>query len=70
MVRRDKYEEQTLVSYFVPMKGDDQSELISSTEDEDEEETPYNFKYRKLVKKIKEYLKTKLPSYSVPSGKF
>ncbi|PKY43091.1 large subunit of L-aminoadipate-semialdehyde dehydrogenase [Rhizophagus irregularis] len=67
LVRRDKYEEQTLVSYFVPMKGDDQSELISSTEDEDEEETPYNFKYRRLVKKIKEYLKTKLPSYSVPS---
>lgn len=53
------------------MKGDDLAELVSSTEDEEEEETPYNYyKYRRLVKRIKEYLKTKLPSYSVPSGKF
>ncbi|GBB90665.1 hypothetical protein RclHR1_01770013 [Rhizophagus clarus] len=67
LVRRDKYEEQTLVSYFVPMKGDDLSGFLSSTEDEDDEEIPYHYKYRRLIKSIKEYLKDKLPTYSVPS---
>jgi L-aminoadipate-semialdehyde dehydrogenase len=52
------------------LKGDDLSELLSSTEDEEDEETPYDYKYRRLIKSIKDYLKTKLPNYSVPTGKF
>ena|SRR6266542_3794106 len=70
LVRRDKYEEQTLVSYFVPMEGNELSDLVSSA-DEDEETgiTAGQRKYRRLIKNIREYLRIKLPSYSVPSGK-
>lgn len=49
LVRRDKYEEQTLVSYFVPL------------------EAPKDM--AELLKVIREYLRLKLPSYAVPSGK-
>ncbi|RKP08944.1 hypothetical protein THASP1DRAFT_34517 [Thamnocephalis sphaerospora] len=55
LVRRDKNEEQTLVAYFVP------------TEDAAAETTPGRRNYRRLIRDIREYLKTKLPSYSVPS---
>src|ERR1044072_7835178 len=67
LVRRDKYEEQTLVSYFVPMKENELSDLLSSAdEDEETEITASKHRYRKLIKQIREYLKMKLPSYSVP----
>ncbi|RIA92753.1 hypothetical protein C1645_764189 [Glomus cerebriforme] len=66
LVRRDKNEEQTLVSYFVPMKGDELSEYLSSGDDDDDDPENKN-KYSRLIKQIKEYLKTKLPPYSVPS---
>ena len=52
------------------MKGDGLSEFLSSADEDEDEEVPYNYKYRRLIKKIREYLKTKLPNYSVPNGKF
>ncbi|CAI2169598.1 18048_t:CDS:10 [Funneliformis geosporum] len=68
LVRRDKNEEQTLVSYFVPMEGDELSEFVSSA-DEDEEAgfSVGKRTCRRLIKQIREYLKMKLPSYSIPS---
>ncbi|GAA6030929.1 hypothetical protein JCM8097_008942 [Rhodosporidiobolus ruineniae] len=80
LVRRDKYEEKVLVAYFVPLVGSKELEgLVSGSEDDGAEEQREGNKvsqnevakglrrYRKLIKDIREYLKTKLPSYSVPS---
>ncbi|BGP19523.1 hypothetical protein JCM10213_000122 [Rhodosporidiobolus nylandii] len=79
LVRRDKYEEKVLVAYFVPLVGSKELEgLVSGDEDDEEEKREGNKvsqnevakglrRYRKLIKSIREYLKTKLPSYSVPS---
>lgn len=71
LVRRDKDEEKILVSYFVPLdtpeldafesdvqEGDGRSSLVQGMR-----------KYRKLIKDIREHLKKKLPSYSIPSRK-
>src|ERR1044072_5884038 len=70
LVRRDKYEEQTLVSYFVPMDGNELTELLSSTDEDEDGETEVTVhKYRRLIRQIREYLKMKLPTYMVPSGK-
>ncbi|WWD19369.1 L-aminoadipate-semialdehyde dehydrogenase [Kwoniella shandongensis] len=79
LVRRDKDEEKVLVSYFVPIDGDDLDGLMSSSEagGEDDEEIDLKTemikgvkKYRRLIKDIREYLKKKLPSYSVPAVYF
>ena len=56
------------------MEGNELSDLVSSAdEDEDEDEgtgiTASQRKYRRLIKSIREYLKKKLPIYSVPNGK-
>ncbi|ESK92904.1 aminoadipate-semialdehyde dehydrogenase [Moniliophthora roreri MCA 2997] len=71
LVRRDKDEEKVLVSYFVPVDGVDVSEV---EEEEDEDEKGKNKgvvvgirRYRRLIRELREYLKKKLPSYSVPS---
>lgn len=70
LVRRDKDEEPILVAYVVPEHygHDDQ---FSAHESLDEEETPAAVKglvqYQRLIKDIKQYLKTKLPSYAIPS---
>ncbi|CAG8558298.1 13037_t:CDS:2, partial [Racocetra fulgida] len=70
LVRRDKYEEQTLVCYFVPLQGGDLNEFLSSADESDVEEMMVEKrKYNRLIKQIKDYLKTKVPSYSVPSDK-
>ncbi|KAH9941183.1 L-aminoadipate-semialdehyde dehydrogenase large subunit [Epithele typhae] len=59
LVRRDKDEEKILVTYFfasdVGDDGDDKG-LVSGMR-----------KYRRLIKEIREYLKKKLPTYSVPT---
>ena len=78
LVRRDKYEEKVLVAYFVPLHGSKELEgLVSAGEDDGEEsgkpgsatEIAKGLKrYRRLIKDIREYLKTKLPSYSIPTG--
>lgn len=78
LVRRDKFEEKVLVSYFVPQGGDDLRELMSEddeSEDDDDDEDGRKRtevekgvrRYRKLIKDIREHLKKKLPSYSIPS---
>ena len=55
LVRRDKDEEKILVSYFVPVD--------EGKEGEDEG-------YRDLIRDIREYLKARLPSYSIPTRRF
>ncbi|WWC63624.1 L-aminoadipate-semialdehyde dehydrogenase [Kwoniella dejecticola CBS 10117] len=78
LVRRDKDEEKVLVSYFVPIDGDELDGLMSSSEANGEEESA-DLKtemikgvkrYRRLIKDIREHLKKKLPSYSVPAVYF
>jgi L-aminoadipate-semialdehyde dehydrogenase len=78
LVRRDKDEEKVLVSYFVPVGGDELLGFMSGSEGEGEEEE-MDLKsemikgvkrYRKLIRDIREYLKKKLPSYSIPAVYF
>lgn len=75
LVRRDKDEEKILVSYFVPMDRHEVECLVSGSEVEDDQEEGASElergirKYRKLIKHIREYLKTKLPTYSIPTCK-
>ena len=71
LVRRDKYEEKVLVSYFVPQDGAALDEFVSDAgEDEEDRGLVKGIKrHRRLIRDIREYLKKKLPSYSVPSGK-
>lgn len=71
LVRRDKDEEKTLVSYFVPLNSSDLQEYASDAADGGEEERGIVGgirRYRRLIKDIREHLKKKLPSYSVPTG--
>jgi L-aminoadipate-semialdehyde dehydrogenase len=71
LVRRDKDEEKVLISYFVAMPGPDLDGLLSDAEARDDERdlaTPQ--RYRRLIKDIRDYLKKKLPIYSVPSCEF
>jgi L-aminoadipate-semialdehyde dehydrogenase len=76
LVRRDKDEEKVLVSYFVPMGGDELDDLLSPNEDAEEtldmksEMIRGVRKYRRLIRDIREYLKKKLPSYAVPAVYF
>ena len=73
LVRRDKYEEKVLVSYFVPVPGAALDGFASDAPTDDD--GPGGLvrgtrRYRRLIKDIREYLKQKLPSYSVPTGVF
>jgi len=76
LVRRDKDEEKVLVSYFVPVGGDELLDYMSGSENGDEEvdlktEMIKGVKrYRRLIRDIREYLKKKLPSYSIPAVYF
>ncbi|KAF9529980.1 hypothetical protein CPB83DRAFT_851382 [Crepidotus variabilis] len=70
LVRRDKDEEKILVSYFVPLEGPNLDQYASEAGDDEDE--PKGLvqgmrKYRQLIKDIREHLKKKLPSYSVPT---
>ncbi|TFK37590.1 alpha-aminoadipate reductase Lys1p [Crucibulum laeve] len=69
LVRRDKDEEKILVSYFVPLDSSNLDQYASEvTEDEDGKGLVKGIKkYRRLIKDIREHLKKKLPSYSVPT---
>ncbi|KAJ1772298.1 large subunit of alpha-aminoadipate reductase [Coemansia sp. RSA 1843] len=53
LVRRDKYEEQTLVAYIVPS--------------EDEQRRTDDVGRRQLIKDVRDYLRQKLPAYAVPA---
>ncbi|KAF8842012.1 large subunit of L-aminoadipate-semialdehyde dehydrogenase [Paxillus ammoniavirescens] len=68
LVRRDKDEEKILVSYFVPLDGQTLSGFASELSDSEEADGMKSIpKYRRLIKDIREHLKKKLPSYSIPS---
>ncbi|TIB69283.1 alpha-aminoadipate reductase Lys1p [Wallemia mellicola] len=75
LVRRDKDEEKVLVSYFVPNQTNDLEGYMSNDEEDDTDvqdersrEIARGLKrYRKLIKDMREHLKTKLPNYSIPS---
>lgn len=70
-VRRDKNEEKVLVSYFVPLDGEKLVELLSDDPDGGDDTSIMQGmrRYRRLIKDVREHLKKKLPSYSIPSGK-
>lgn len=67
LVRRDKDEEKILVSYFVPLQGSKLDGFASELTEDDEKVDGKSPKYRRLIKDIREHLKKKLPSYSIPS---
>ncbi|KAG8786150.1 large subunit of alpha-aminoadipate reductase [Serendipita sp. 407] len=68
LVRRDKDEEKVLVSYFVPLPGAELESLMSDAEaPEADGDLAAPQRYRRLIKEIREYLKKKLPIYSVPT---
>ncbi|KAJ8097382.1 hypothetical protein POJ06DRAFT_303633 [Lipomyces tetrasporus] len=70
LVKRDKDEEPTLVSYVVPQNTSGLDDMLSGHESLDEEPDPIVkglVKYRRLIKDIRDYLKTKLPTYAVPT---
>jgi L-2-aminoadipate reductase len=71
LVRRDKDEEKILVSYFVPLHGPGLDGFASDIPEDDESKSLASGikKYRRLIKDIREHLKKKLPSYSVPTCK-
>ena len=72
LVRRDKDEEKILVTYFVPIGGPALDEYASDVGDDADEKGLVSGmrKYRRLIKEIREYLKKKLPTYSVPTRTF
>ena len=69
LVRRDKDEEKILVSYFVPLEAPDLASFESDTAPEEEDKGVAGGirKYNRLIKDVREHLKKKLPSYSIPS---
>lgn len=74
LVRRDKFEEKVLVSYFVPLDSEDVRDLVSES-DEIHRDEPVGLErgilvYRRLIRDIRDHLKKKLPSYSVPTGEY
>lgn len=70
LVRRDKFEEQTLVSYIVPqLKAWTQFLSEKGQEDvQDDGSLGGRFeRFRLLQQSVQDYLRTKLPAYAVPS---
>lgn len=68
LVRRDKDEEKILVSYFVPLDGALLNGFTSELSDSEEADGVKSIsKFRRLIKDIREHLKKKLPSYSIPT---
>lgn len=71
LVRRDKDEEPTLVSYIVPQQNNEFADLLTDGDDDpdaQDELVKGLRKYRKLIRNIREHLKGKLPAYAVPTG--
>lgn len=75
LVKRDKDEEPTLVSYIVPLQNDELDAMESADETATEGDVEVESddivrrlrRYRKLIQDIKKYLATKLPAYAVPT---
>ena len=72
LVRRDKDEEKILVSYFVPLDGPGLEEYASDVPEEGDGKGVAEGmrRYRRLIKDIREHLKKKLPSYSIPTREY
>lgn len=69
LVRRDKDEEPVLTSYIVAHNTDALNEFLEDADNVEGEDQVVQglVKYRKLIKNVKEFLKTKLPTYAVPA---
>ncbi|KAH3663554.1 hypothetical protein OGAPHI_004955 [Ogataea philodendri] len=70
LVRRDKNEEPTLVSYIVPKASPELEKFKSSSKDLDDLEDPIVrglIVYRELIKDLKAHLKKRLANYAIPS---
>ena len=70
LTKRDKTGDLILVSYFVPNKCPELNALLgtSTTEGTSHGMDEMFRVYRKLVHELREYLRSKLPSYAVPTG--
>lgn len=67
LVRRNKDEEPTLVAYVVPKQSKELDNYLSADSDSTDGIVHDMKIFRRLIKDIQEYLRTKLPSYAVPS---
>lgn len=67
LVRRDKNEEATLISYIVPKDCAELRELKNDVEDQDDPIVNGLAVYGPLVKDIKKYLKKRLAAYAIPT---
>jgi L-aminoadipate-semialdehyde dehydrogenase len=74
LVRRDRNEEPTLVSYIVPEDKEWRrwlhDQALADVEDEGVEMGPvtiYLKKYRRMQTEVRDHLKTRLPTYAVPT---
>lgn len=74
LVRRDKDEEKVLVSYFVPMAesdagAGDEPDMVEAAALSREQRAVLRGiqRHRELIRDIRDHLKRKLPSYSVPT---
>ena len=70
LVKRDKFEEQVLVSYVVPQEDEWKAYLMSRNIEDQVDDGSFSSRFQRfhvLRKDIQDYLKTKLPAYAVPS---
>lgn len=70
LVRRDKFEEQTLVSYIIPQEHQWNAFLSSKNLKDQEDDGSFLGRFQRfqlLRQEVQGYLKTKLPAYAVPS---
>lgn len=70
LVKKDKNEEPTLISYIVPKETDDLKNFFSELDNPEEVSDSIVeglVTYRNLVKDIKAYLKKRLASYAIPT---
>lgn len=67
LVRRDKNEEPTLISYIVPKDSPELKELKDDIDDQDDPIVNGLAAYGPLIKDIKAYLKKRLALYAIPT---
>lgn len=67
LIRRDKNEEQTLISYIVPKECSELHELKDDVEESDDPIINGLAAYGPLIRDIKKYLKKRLATYAIPT---
>ena len=70
LVKRDKFEEQILVSYVVPQEDEWKRQLTLRNMEDQVDDGSFASRFQRfqlLRQDIQDYLKTKLPAYAVPS---